>query len=68
MEIKYPLDKAVSDLEKVDSTLKSEHYKSFCDYCGDVIDTEDEDGDDSHDISAGDESITMCSTCYDHFH
>lgn len=37
--------------------------ETVCDYCREIIEEEE-----AHEIHAGDESVTMCETCYDHYH
>lgn len=45
--------------------FKEREPVGICDYCNEEI-FEDEDGEEGHTISAGDESITMCEACYEH--
>jgi len=51
-------------------TMQIENVKKepigICQYCKEEI-FDDEESDEGHTISAGDESITICDACYDHF-
>jgi hypothetical protein len=50
-------------------TMQIENVKKepigICQYCNEEI-FDDEDSDEGHTVSTGDESITICESCFDH--